>query len=317
MRLPAPRPAPLLRSCLALVLALGWSAVDAQAWDLEARAAGPFRFVAADDLARALGASYAAGPDVFTLRAADGVLTVFAGDPDALWQARGAPAPEEVAAFGPPRLEDDRWFLPEDLLGVLGVRLDGDAALLPDGRRWPLRLPAAPYAGRVGRAEVVELAPAVPALRMFADLEGAPSGISLLAVDLGMLALALPEQQAALDERVRGLSGERVLVVVVSAVAPSRWDGTLGVAQGTTEVPLAPPLEVQVLDGDLDDVRPGAPVTAAVFLPAGFDLRQPLTLTWWGVDGTITLRRRARGSLDAGRAVRGVARGAEARAWPW
>jgi len=257
---------------------------------IEARAAGPFRFVALPDLARALGASFVAGGDVFTLRAEHGVLTVFAGTPDALWQARGAAAPLELSSFAPPRYEDGVWFVPEDLLGVLGVRLEGEVALLPDGRRWPLRVPALAVSAP-GVAEVFELAPAVPALRLFAAVGEHEHALSLLAVDLAMLALAYPEQQAALDAQLRSLAGERVLLVIISSLVEARIELSFVVRQAAAEAVLTSPLDVQVLSGDPARVVPGEPLAAALFLPAGFDLRSPLTLEWLGVRGTIALRR--------------------------
>lgn len=263
----------------------------AQEAALRALEQGPLRFVAAADLARALGVPLVSGPEGLTLRSDTGILTVFADDPDALWQARGDATPLELAAFAPPQLVDGDWYLPEDLLEVLGVRLGHDgAALLPDGRRWPLRFAAPPPLGD-GSAELLELAPAVPALRLFADVEPGDHALSLLAVDLGMLALAFPEQRPAFDAQLRELAGDKALFLAVSSLVPTAFEPVIAVRQGGVEVLLRPPLELQLLEGDPGDVRPGAAVAAAAFLPAGFDLRSPLTVRFRGVSGTITLRR--------------------------
>lgn len=258
---------------------------------LEVRLQGPFRFVEASGLARAIGAPLVSGPEGLTLRAEQGVLTVFAGAPDAIWQPRGASAPVEVAAFAPPLRVDDEWYLPEDLLQVVGVTLLGDEALLPDGRRRGLRVPPPPAAPEGAAAEVLELAPAVPALRLYAASPAGEHAVSLLAVDLGMLALAFPEQQAALDANLREHVGTKALFLAVSSLGRSAWDPALYVRQDGVEVLLTAPLDVQVLDGDPADLRPGAPVAAVAFLPAGFDLRRPITIRWAGASGTLTLRR--------------------------
>lgn len=260
-------------------------------WPLAARSQGPFRFVSAGDLARALGAPLVSTAEGLTLRVETGVLTVFAGAPDALWQARGARQATEVAAFAPPLRAGDAWYLPEDLLGVLGVHLVGDVAVLPDGGRRPLSFPVVPAPQAPAAAEVLELAPAVPALRLYAASPAGAHAVSLLAVDLGMLALAFPEQQAALDAQLREFTGVKALFLVVSSLGPSAWDPALYVRQDGREHLLRAPLDVQVLDGDPAAVRPGAPVAAVAFLPNDVDLRRPLTLRWAGASGTLTLRR--------------------------
>ena len=258
---------------------------------LAARTQGPFRFVSATELALALGAPLVSTAEGLTFRADTGVLTVFAGAPDALWQARGARQATEVAAFAPPLRVGETWYLPEDLLGVLGVHLLGDVAVLPDGGRRQLSFPLEPAPNAAAAAEVLALAPAVPALRLYAASPAGAHAVSLLAVDLGMVALAFPEQQVALDAQLRELPGVKALFLVISSLGPSAWDPALYVRQDGREYLLRAPLDVQVLDGDPADVRPGAPVAAVAFLPNDVDLRRPLTLRWAGASGTITLRR--------------------------
>jgi hypothetical protein len=138
---------------------------------------------------------------------------------------------------------------------------------------------------------VLELAPAVPALRLYAASPAGAHAVSLLAVDLGMLALAFPDQQEALDASLREHVGTKALYLAVTSLGPSAWDPALYVLQDGFEVLLSAPFDVQVLDGDPGDLRPGAPVAAVAFLPAGFDLRRPITIRWAGASGTLTLRR--------------------------
>jgi hypothetical protein len=277
----APRFALVALACAALA----WGAAQGSE-PLDARADGAWTLVAGDDLARALGATFSDDGRAFTLRAATGVLTVFAEDVDALWQPVGGAEPAVVSAALPARRVDDRWFVPEDLLGVLGVRVEGAVLHLPGGATRPLELPRVASAG--GRSEVVALGPGIEALRLFVDGGGGEASVSLLAVDLGLLALAFPEQQGALDAVLRDLRSEKVLFLTVTATADAAWQPAIYVLQDGRETLLAEPFAVQVLAGDPARVAPDAPVA---FLPDGLDLRRPLTVRWAGVSGTWTLRR--------------------------
>ncbi|MDF1523783.1 MAG: hypothetical protein P1P87_13325, partial [Trueperaceae bacterium] len=170
-----------------------------------------------------------------------------------------------------------------------GVRLDGATLRLPDGGTRTLVVAREPSVG--GVAEVVALGPGVEGLRLYADGAGGPGSVSLLAVDLGLLALALPEQREALDAVLRELRAEKALFLTVTALVATPWDGALYVAQDGREVLLSAPFTVQVLEGDPERVAPDAPLAAVAFLPAEFDLRRPLSLRWAGASGSWTLRR--------------------------
>ncbi len=257
---------------------------------LTARADGPWTLVAADDLARALGATTSAEDGAFTLRLPSGVLTVFADQPDALWQAAGAVEPTSTWSALPVPVRDGRWFLPEDLLDVLHVAVDGDAVQLPDGTWRPLAFERAPVAAAAA-GQVVALGPAVEGLRLYAEGVAGQAAVSLLAVDLGLVGLAFPEQQAALDAVLRDLGDAKALLLVVTAVADAAWQPAVFVIQDGRETLLSAPFAVQVLDGDPERVTPAAPVVAVAFLPPDLDVRRPLTLRWAGASGTWTLRR--------------------------
>ena len=273
-----------------LVAGLAW-AQDGNGAEgaIAARAEGPWTLLAVDDLARALGAPWSAEGDHLTLRADAGVLVVFAGSPDGWWQPAAAREATAVSSALPIARVDGRWYLPDDLLGVLGVRVDGEAVTLPDGRRRALAIERPPPDG--GLAEVIALGPGVDALRLYAAGAGAAHEVSLLAVDLGLLGLAFPEQQGALDAVLRELRSEKALFLVVTALGEAAWQPAVYVAQDGRETLLSAPLTVQVLEGDPERVAPGAPVAAVAFLPPDVDLRRPLTLRWAGVAGSWTLRR--------------------------
>ena len=279
-----------------LVVAVAWALTAGGAWaqgaadgEIAARTEGPWTLLAVDDLARALGAPWSAEGDHLTLRADAGVLVVFAGSPDGWWQPAAAREATAVSSALPIARVDGRWYLPDDLLGVLGVRVDGEAVTLPDGRRRALAIERPPPDG--GLAEVIALGPGVDALRLYAAGAGAAHEVSLLAVDLGLLGLAFPEQQGALDAVLRELRSEKALFLVVTALGEAAWQPAVYVAQDGRETLLSAPLTVQVLEGDPERVAPGAPVAAVAFLPPDLDLRRPLTLRWAGVAGSWTLRR--------------------------
>lgn len=214
---------------------------------------------------------------------------MFAGSPDGWWQPAGALDATAVSSALPIARIDGRWYLPDDVLGVLDVRVDGEGVTLPDGGRRALALERPPPEG--GLAEVVALGPGVEALRLYAAGAGAAHEVSLLAVDLGLLGLAFPEQQAALDAVLRELRSERALFLVVTALGEAAWQPAVYVVQDGRETLLSAPLTLQVLEGDPERVAPGAPVAAVAFLPPDLDLRRPLTLRWAGVSGSWTLRR--------------------------
>ncbi|MFN2321807.1 MAG: hypothetical protein ABR510_02440 [Trueperaceae bacterium] len=268
--------------------ALAWAAAQGPS-PVDARADGSWTLVAGDDLARALGAAWSDDGRAFTLRVATGVLTVFEGDVDALWQPAGGADPTVVSAALPARRIDDRWYVPEDLLGVLGARVDGALLHLPGGATRPLLLPRTAVADAA--SELVPLGPGVEALRLFVNGGDGDASVSLLVVDLGLLALAFPAQQSALDAVLRDLSAERALFLTVTATAQAAWQPAIYVVQNGRETLLAEPFAVQVLAGDPARVAPGEPVVAVAFLPDHLDLRRPLTVRWAGVSGTWTLRR--------------------------
>ncbi|CAN5816232.1 hypothetical protein BH23DEI1_BH23DEI1_15960 [soil metagenome] len=258
---------------------------------IEARQEGVWRFLSVRDVARALGAPVDQRNGVLTLRSGTGVLTVFERSPDALWQPAGYPVADEFSAAAPVLIFEGVWYLPEDMVGVLGVVVQGDTVRLPDGALRTLSISRPALAADTGAVEVLDLGPGVQALRLYAASASGPDTVSLLAVDLGLLALAYPEQRAALDAQLRDLHADKVLFLVITSLGPAVWDPAIYVVQDDLEVLLRAPLTVQILEGDPNALRPGAPVAAVAFLPSSFDLRRPVQVRWAGASGTLLLRR--------------------------
>lgn len=250
---------------------------------------GGVLYVSLDDLARAFGTRLGAGGGAVSLRAAQGVLTMFEGSPDALWQPTGAPAAVDLTARAPVRREPDGLYAPVELLdGTLLEREEG-ALRLPDGRLLSLLEPLPPPpAGE--RYEVLELAPGVPALRLFAAGEAGPRTVSALLVDLTLLPLVQPEARAALDALATELQGERALYLVVTALAPSPWEPVFRFSQGGREVEARAPFRLRLLEGDAGRVAPERPVAAVVLLPPHLNLRAPLRVAWGDLEVEVAFR---------------------------
>jgi hypothetical protein len=286
--LPGRRPVLLL---LLLLVAVAGPAGAASEAAIAARQEGIWRYLAATDLARALGAPVESADGVLTLRSRFGVLTAFARSPDALWTGAGAVGALEFSAASPVLVVDGAWYLPEDMVGVLGVTVGDDVVTLPGGQVRRLAVSRPRPLADTGSSEVLELGPGVQALRLYAASPAGPDTVSLLAVDLGLLALAFPEQRVALDAQVRELHADKTLFLVVTSLAPAAWDPAIYVVQDGVEVLLRSPLAVQVLEGDPAALTPASPVAAVAFLPSSFDLRRPMQIRWAGASGSLTLRR--------------------------
>lgn len=284
------RPAPPAVLALAAILLLASAARAQPDGRLGAVLRGGVLYLSLDDLARALGTRLTVAGDSVALRAREGILTLFEGSPDGLWQAAGAAEAGDVAARAPVLREGGRWYVPVDLLAAIGLELEGDVLRLPDGRGLAVARPAdPPPAGE--RYEVLELAAGVPALRLYAPGEAGPRTVSALLVDLALLPLAVPEGRRELDALAAELGDERALYLVVTALAPSAWEAAFRFTQGDREVVARAPFRLRLLEGEAGRVGPGRPVAALILLPRSIDLRSPLRVAWGDLEVELAFRR--------------------------
>ena len=282
---------PIRLALLVLALLAGAALGVARADPVAALRVGGTLYTPAAPVARALGDILAPGEGSLTWRAGAGTLTVFAGSPDALWQAAGAARSSTLSLSAPALLRDGRWYLPSDALETLGVRLEGDRLVLPGGRTLALEVPAPAVAGSGGRSEVDDLGHGVPALRLFARDATGGDGVAVAIADLDLLPLVQPSQRDAIDGALERIGRDKPLLVVVSSLAASAWEASFVLEQDGRSLPVRYPYRMRMVQGSSTRVGPDAPAAAVVLLPPWFDLYRPITVTWQGVRATVTFRR--------------------------
>ena len=230
-------------------------------------------------LARRYGWSASDGGDALTLRTDAGILTVFDGAPDVLWQAADQANAADVPLSTPPQRSGAAWFVPEDLLQVLGIDLEGDRVPVPGGMA-PLALPPAATAG--DGYELAPLGAGTVGLRLFEAGAAGPDTLSLLLSDLALLALVVPEQRQVLDAvLIDGpLADGHPLLVTATALAPTPWVASLVFEQGALRFEAKHPFRFQMVAGSPEHVAPGAPAIGVILLPERFSLEEPLVVRW-------------------------------------
>ncbi len=293
---PTPRADPASRArTLALIVALVLAGASrAQAPGATAARAllrGGVTYVEARPLALALGEILGADGDSLTWRAAAGVLTAFAGSPDALFQPHGAARPEEIGFSAPVLRMGPDWYLPEDALETLGLRVESGAVALPGGRSVSLALTPPAVVGDAGASEVDVLANGVPAVRLYARAEDGGDGPSMMLVDVGLLDLVVPERRAELQAALDAAGDDKPLLVVVSSLRPLPFEADVRFEQDGAAVDARAPYRLRLLQGDPGNVARDRPMTAVALLPPSFSLYRPITIRWQGVEAIVTFRR--------------------------
>ena len=241
------------------------------------------------ELARRYGWSASDSGDSLTLRTDAGILTVFASSPDALWQAAGRASAADVPLSTPPQRSGGAWFVPEDLLQVLGVGLDGDRVQVPGGAAG-LALPPSTSMG--DGYELAPLGAGTVGLRFFEAGAAGSDTLSLLLSDLALLALVVPEQRQVLDAvLVDGpLADGHPLLVTVTALAPTPWDASLVFEQGDRRFEATHPFRFQLVTGSPERVASDAPAVGVILLPERFSLEEPLVVRWGERSAEVTFR---------------------------
>jgi hypothetical protein len=269
---------------LTLLASLGWTSAQ----EVAALHLAGTRYVALDELARALGWSTSDGGSSLTVRSGSGLLIVFEASPEVWWQPQGGEG-GEVSFLAPVLRRQEGWFVPDELLGLLDLAVDGEAILV-GSRRLPLAYP--PLLEPAGvLAEGLELGRGVRGLTLFAAGSAGDETMSLLLVDAALLGLAFPEQQAEVDAFIASLERGRPLYFVLTALAPSPWETSLHISQHGRAAGLRYPLEISVLEGEAGWVGPEAPVSGVILLPDWVNLREPLVVRWGEREARFQFRR--------------------------
>lgn len=297
---------PLLTGLAALLPLLAGTA-DAQGpvlgWDEPG-----VRYVEAASLALAMGDVATVDGDVLTWRGAEGIATFFFGSSQALLQAPGSGGPDEWSlsapvlragaaelarlATPPPEHAAAGWLLPLDAVQLLGVATDNAGGLtllhLPNELTAALLLPTpAAQTPRAAGAtwETTEVGGSL-ALRIYAN-----DRLSLLLLDLDLTPLAFPEVTSLVDAAAARIGSDHALLLVVSALDETAWEGRMLFEQEGRVLEVRHPYRLRVYRGSADSVGPDEPAAAVVMLPASFSLYRPLTVSWAGVEATVTFRR--------------------------
>lgn len=282
------------RGCPASLFAvmLLWSGAASAQQPIAAQRIDGTPYYALEPVLRALGYLHSTDPRSVTVSTPAGVLTLFAGAPDGLWRAVADGGASDVSFAGPVEFTADGWFVPADVLDFLGIVVEDDALLLPDGRRLAIAFPvAATTLGAAAGVEHEDLGNGVIGLRFFVAGPAGPHDLSLLVIDLGLLPLAFPEQRRALDAVLAELERDRPLYFVVTSLSANRWEPIFVLEQGERTFEARHPFRVRILDGDPANVSPDSPVVGVILLPEAFRLDAPLGITWGGVASEITFRR--------------------------
>ena len=270
---------------------MGWALVArAGAQDAPALRLAGATYPSLTDVSRALGYSVSEAPNSLTVRAQDGVLTVFEDAPDVVWKTPSS-AEDELSLPAPVVRRDGVWYAPEELFTLFGARLSGETLVLPDGRLLGLRFPPELPAARGKDFETVALGNQVDALALYAGGSAGADSLSMMLVDVGLLGLAFPEIQGALDAFMGDLKSGRPLYFVVTAVGESPWETAVRFRQGGKTFEALYPDGLNVLEGEAGSAAPEEPVSGVLLLPDAFNLREPVTVEWMGAAATFRFRR--------------------------
>jgi len=256
-------------------------------------------YVEAGSLAFALGDVVTVTDETLTWRGEEGVATFFEGSSVALLQRPGDAGPTEwplsaavFAAGGSSGVGGVGWYLPLDAVQLLGVAAEESAGEMilyaPNGARLDIVLPrpevdvAGPDAGT--GSELAQLG-AATGLRLFSHDQ------SLLLLDLDLLPLAFPEATEVIDDAALRAGKDHVLLLVGTSLTDGALSTAVAFEQSDRRLEVAAPYRVHVYRGDPGAVGPGHDLAAVVLLPATFSLYEPLSVSWSGVEATITFRR--------------------------
>lgn len=275
----------------AILLAIGAAvAGHSPAQDIPARYVSGGIVLEAEAAARRLGLVVSADGTSLTLRSPKGILTLFDGSPDVVWQPHGAVVAGDGSLSAPVSRSDETWWLPADAFAFFDLWVHDDVVEGGDGLAVGLAFPPpASFAGRDG--ELVDLGRGVPGLRLYAAGRGGAASQSLLLADAGLLGLAMPGERRRFDDLVERAGRDHALIMVLTSLTEEEWESVIEFSQGASEVEARHPFRLRLVSGEAATVGPESPAVGVVLLPESFNLREPITVRWGSASGTITFRR--------------------------
>jgi hypothetical protein len=241
-------------------------------------------YVSLSDVAKQLGYSVSEAAGSLTIRFENTVVTFFASSPDITVNGSDDTLSSSVFKSG-------EWFAPDDALSFLKVALEGESLILPDGHSVALEFPASRATFDSSKWEEVDLGNSVTGLSFYAAGSAGEETVSVLLLDLGLMALAFPEQRKDFDAVLSKFTKGKPIYFLVTALADSTWESSFTIEQQGRVLQNQAPGSLSLLEGDANTVTPSTPVSGVLLLPDWVNLRQPLNITWSGMTARVQFRR--------------------------
>ena len=254
----------------------------AQAQEVSARRIGGEVYASLTTTASLLGVSTSNTATSLTLRLPQGVLVVYHASPDVSFTESGTRSEDALLAISSPVIRNsDGWFAPKDVFELFGASLTSTELVLADGRNFPLSFVSL-FPRSTAPLDTVDLGNGVKGVMMYAPNARGDESLSLMLVDLSLLALADPSQQNFIDSFMANLRDHRALFFSVTSSERRLWQSEIFFRQGEREFSARHPLSISVLQGDSSVVTSQQPALGVVLLPQGFNPRAPITIEWQG-----------------------------------
>lgn len=221
----------------------------------------------------------------FTIRFDNTVLILFERSPDITING------EEDTLSSSAFIERGEWFAPDDALSFLNVTLNGATVSFPNGQTATLEYPTNATTVASAHTATIDLGNSVTGIAFYASGSAGDETVSVLMLDLKLLALAFPEQQKEFDAVSSKFTKGKPIYFLVTALADSPWSSSFTVEQAGRVLQYQAPNSLSLLEGDPNMVTPGTPVSGVLVLPDWVNLRQPVTVTWSGITASVQFRR--------------------------
>ncbi|MGL4611836.1 MAG: hypothetical protein ACRCYY_19520 [Trueperaceae bacterium] len=276
--------ATVLKLCLLFVLfTIGLQNVLAQTISAQ-REAGVL-YVSLSDVAKQLGYTVTEASGSLTIRFTGTVLTVFANSPDITFNGLDDTLSSSVFT------RSGDWFAPDDALSFLGVALENESLVLPNGYTSSLEFPKTRTTFGSSRWSQVDLGNSVTGVSFFMPGSAGDETVSILMLDFKLLALVFPDQQKALDAVSSKFTKGKPIYFLVTALADASWESSFTLEQDGKVLQYQSPGSLSLLEGDPTTVTLSTPVSGVLVLPDWVDLRSPITVTWSGITASVQFRR--------------------------
>lgn len=228
------------------------------------------------DVAKLLNYNTSVTQNSFTLRRGNGVLVLFANDPDLLWTPQDS-ITETIALASPILKRESKWFAPTELLSFLTITLNNDILILPNNQQVSLYFPkVAPQSRTAQNISSTSLPNNDTALVFYSSNDAGLDSLSLMITDLGALSVT--------SQYESNLKESKPLYFILTAISNSNWQSEIIFRQGDEIFAARYPLNIILLEGEANTVGPDKPVSGVVTLPKSFDLRSNINVQWSGIN---------------------------------